>query len=106
MSGFRSDLDQLRQYAGRFDDLAGQAGKTARDARAAVESAGPCWGGDEIGAAFAGTHLPGTEQALDELDGLVSGLREMGVKLVETASDQQRTDSDNAGELGRIVGQG
>ncbi|MDA3647841.1 hypothetical protein LZ318_37420 [Saccharopolyspora indica] len=106
MSGFRSDLGQLGKHAGEFDDLAGQAQQIADTLRRAVESAGDCWGGDEIGASFAQAHCGRAEQALSDLGEMSSRLRGMGSKFAAAAATTQQVDADNAEELGRIAGRG
>lgn len=106
MSGFRSDLGQLGERASEFDDLAGQAQRIADTLSRAVESAGACWGGDEIGANFAQAHCGRAEQALSGLGEMSSRLRGMGSKFAAAASTTQQVDAGNAEELGRIAGRG
>ncbi|MER5393540.1 hypothetical protein [Saccharopolyspora sp. NPDC002686] len=106
MSGFRSDLGQLSKHAGEFEDLAGQAQKIADALRQAVESAGDCWGGDEIGASFAKAHCGPAEQALSDLGGMSERLRGMGSKFAAAADTTKQVDAANAEELRRIAGGG
>ena len=106
MTGFRSDPAQLAKHAGEFEGLAGQAQRIADTLRQAVESAGDCWGGDDIGASFARTHRPQADQALQDLGAVAGRLRDMGGKLGAAAATTQEADAGNAGELGRIAGRG
>ncbi|KAA5833699.1 hypothetical protein ABT337_32910 [Saccharopolyspora hirsuta] len=106
MSGFRSDLGRLSEHASEFDDLAGRAQQIADTLRQAVESAGACWGGDEIGANFARAHCGRADQALSDLGEMSSRLRGMGSKFAAAAATTQQVDADNAEELGRIAERG
>ncbi|MCI2424134.1 hypothetical protein MOQ72_42740 [Saccharopolyspora sp. K220] len=106
MSGFRSDLGRLGKHASEFDDLAAQAQRIVDDLRRAVEAAGECWGGDDIGANFARTHCGRADQALGDLNGMSAQLREMGAKFAATAATTQHADVGSADELGRIAGRG
>jgi uncharacterized protein YukE len=106
MSGFRSDLGQLSRHAGEFEVLAARAQRIADTLRQAVEAAGDCWGGDDIGANFARTHCGRADQALDELDTMAGRLRDMGAKFAATAATTKQVDTGNARELGRLAGRG
>lgn len=106
MNGFRVDSERLHAQAGEFGELAGQAQRIADDLRHAVESAGPCWGSDEIGQRFAGAHQRQAAQALDGLTALSGELKGMGTKFAETAATHQQVDQANAGGLERTAGQG
>ncbi|MBB5155117.1 WXG100 family type VII secretion target [Saccharopolyspora phatthalungensis] len=106
MSGFRSDLGQLSKHAGEFESLAGQAQRIADTLRRAVDAAGACWGGDDIGANFARAHCGRADQALDELGAISGRLRDMGAKFSETAETTRQADAGNADRLGRLAGRG
>ncbi|MEV6232138.1 hypothetical protein AB0L88_30195 [Saccharopolyspora shandongensis] len=106
MSGFRSDIGQLTKHAGDFDGLAGEARRIADTLRQALDAAGDCWGGDDIGENFARTHCDRADQALDGLGALSGQLGEMGAKFAATAATTERADTGGAEELGRLVGRG
>ncbi|MER7013896.1 hypothetical protein ABT324_20960 [Saccharopolyspora sp. NPDC000359] len=106
MGGFRNDLGRLDEHASEFDDLAGRAQQVAEALRRAVDSAGACWGGDEIGANFARAHCGRADQALSGLGEVSARLRGMGSKFAAVAATSQQVDADNAEELGRITERG
>ncbi|WP_223839940.1 WXG100 family type VII secretion target [Saccharopolyspora pogona] len=106
MSGFRSDLGQLTKHAGEFGGLAGQAQRIADTLREALDVAGDCWGGDEIGASFARTHCGRADQALDDLGAMSGRLRDMGEKFAATVATSGQADAGNADVLGRLAGRG
>ena len=106
MNGFRVDSERLHAQAGEFGELAGQARRIADDLRHAVESAGQCWGNDEIGQRFAESHQRQAAQALDGLAALSGEFNGMGTKFAETASTHQQVDQANADGLKRTAGQG
>lgn len=106
MGGFRSDVEQLAQRAGEFEDLAGQAQHIADTLRQAVDSAGACWGDDEFGTRFAAAHRPQADEALAAAGRLPGKLRELGEKFGATADTTRRTDEGNADVLRRLAGEG
>lgn len=106
MNGFRGDLDKLTSHAGELGDLAGEAKRIADDLRHAVESAGACWGNDEIGARFAQSHQKPAEDALAALHELPAHLTAMSTKFTETAATYRKVDQSHAGDLGRVPGLG
>lgn len=108
MNGFRSDVEQLAGKAGEFEDHAAHARRVAEDLRRAVESAGRCWGSDEIGRSFAATHQHRAEQALEALEALPGRLDEMGAKFAASAETYRRVEETNVEEFadGRITGRG
>ncbi|QUH04886.1 hypothetical protein HUO13_32590 [Saccharopolyspora erythraea] len=106
MSGFRGDLGRLGERAGEFGEHAAEAQRIADGLRHAVESAGECWGRDEVGASFAATHRERADRAVEEAGGLAGALRDLGSEFAGVAADYRRIDRDQAEELGRITGQG
>lgn len=109
MNGFRSDIPKLAEKAAEFDDLAGQAQRIADELHRAIDSAGRCWGSDEIGSRFASGHQKPAEQALQQVNDMHGKLAEMGVNFAETADTYRRVDTSNAEDLdvlARDLGQG
>lgn len=106
MGGFRYDTTRLTEHAGEFADHAAHARRIAAALRRAVESAGACWGDDEIGERFAAAHRGPAEEALAALEELPERLREVGDKFAATAETNRRTDLANAEELDRLAGRG
>jgi uncharacterized protein YukE len=106
MGGFRSDLASLSKHAGEFTDHAEDARRTATALRRAVESAGACWGEDEIGRRFAAAHRAPADAAMAAVEEIPGRLREMGDKLAATADATRDTDRANADDLGRLAGEG
>ncbi|GAA4834333.1 hypothetical protein [Saccharopolyspora rosea] len=106
MSGFHADIGRLAAKAGEFDEHAAKAQRIADALRAAVESAGDCWGHDEVGEGFARAHCPAARRAMDELGEIPGRLRGIGAKFAATARTHQQADAEGAGEIGRSAGQG
>ncbi|MFC7341449.1 hypothetical protein [Saccharopolyspora griseoalba] len=105
MSGFRSDLASLSGRADEFAEHAERARRAAADLRRAVESAGQCWGRDEIGQRFAAAHRAPAEETLAAVEEIPGRLREMGDKLAATADTARSADLANADEIGRLAGE-
>ncbi|GAA2339060.1 hypothetical protein GCM10009854_14370 [Saccharopolyspora halophila] len=106
MGGFRNDFTRLTEHAGEFADHASHARRIAATLREAVESAGACWGDDEIGERFSATHRGPAEAALAAVEELPERLREVGDEFAATAETSRRTDSANAAELDRLADRG
>ena len=62
--GFQADPATLARHAADFPGYADQVGAIHAQLRSALAAAGPCWGADQPGQSFAGTHVPPTNDTL------------------------------------------
>lgn len=93
-----ADVARLREKATEFDGFAERAGKIAGQLRDNLDTAGECWGSDEVGRSFAAAHQP-AGAVLDTLGSLGSRLGEMGTRLGDAASSFHSGDEQAAAEL-------
>lgn len=103
MGGFHSDLENLSARAGEFADHAERAKRVATSLRQVIESAGACWGEDEIGRRFAAAHHAPADAALASVEEIPGRLLEMGEGLAATADTTRAADLSNADQLGRLT---
>lgn len=97
--GFTADADRLAAQAEHFDGFVGRVGAIRRDLADALEAAGPCWGGDEVGQSFATTHAGAADDTLGRLGGLSDQLGSVGTRFTETAAAYRDLDSGAAETL-------
>jgi len=96
---FRSDHERLADCAGRFTQLAAQAGEIAAALRQVLDDTGECWGQDPAGRAFAAAHTAPATDALERLTGLADRLGEVGSRFAATARTYQQADQAGVAEL-------
>ncbi|RZS33865.1 hypothetical protein EV193_11015 [Herbihabitans rhizosphaerae] len=94
--GFQADGERIVSEAGEFGPLADRAATIHKELNAALESAGPCWGDDEVGRSFAAAHTASADTALGDLGGLAEKLGDVGSRY--TAAGHTYTDVEERGE--------
>ncbi|PPK69777.1 WXG100 family type VII secretion target [Actinokineospora auranticolor] len=102
MDRFTADTARLAERAGRFDGLAERVGAVHRDLADRLAAAGSCWGGDEIGQAFAATHVRAADATLAEVGALPAKLDDVGTRLRDTARAYADTETTNTRALGSV----
>lgn len=93
------DPEKLRASATRQRDIADRAMLLTAELKSAIESAGIAWGTDEPGKAFEKYYLPGSRQAVEALDRMVTALDTMSTGLTDSAASFEAEDID----MGRAV---
>ncbi|ONM50422.1 WXG100 family type VII secretion target [Nocardia donostiensis] len=101
MSTLRADIDAIRATQPGFQNVATQVAEVLTTLRTALEAEGECWGGDEIGAGFAGNYKPGAEKALKAVEILSNTLSAMATGANLTAGSLQSQDEAIAAALGK-----
>jgi uncharacterized protein YukE len=86
------DPDALRAAVPDLTDVADGLATTLSRLRGALAEAGPCWGHDEPGAAFASGYLAGGEQAERAFAELGDAIETIGGRLTEVADRSEATD--------------
>ncbi|WP_040834232.1 WXG100 family type VII secretion target [Nocardia brevicatena] len=93
------DPEKLRASATRQRDIADRAMLLTAELKSAIERAGIAWGTDEPGKAFEKYYLPGSRQAVEALDRMVTALDTMSTGLTDSAASFEAGDID----MGRVV---
>lgn len=97
--GFTADAQRLAAQAEHFDGFAGRVGAIHRDLADALDAAGPCWGGDDVGQSFAAAHTGAADDTLGRLSGMPDRLGSVGTRFTETAAAYRDLDSGAAQTL-------
>jgi WXG100 family type VII secretion target len=89
---FSVDPAALRAAAPELAEVATGLHGTLARLRGVLTDAGPCWGHDEAGAAFAHGYLPASDQAEQAFQRLAAVLEAFGADLVTVADRSAETD--------------
>ncbi|MFD3509567.1 type VII secretion target [Nocardia sp. NPDC058666] len=104
MSSVDVDPDGLRNTQPGFASVASTITTAARALAAVIAAEGECWGGDEVGAAFAKNYTPGVEPGQKAVTGLATTMTQLGENMVTIANAFQAQDTNHAGEIGQAAG--
>jgi uncharacterized protein YukE len=99
MNGFEADPERLAERADEFTELADSADDVVSELRAALDSLGRCWGNDEVGRSFAGTHVGSADDTLGRLGSLGGRLADMGTRFREMADTYRAADDSGARDV-------
>lgn len=103
MSSVKVDPDGLRNTQPAFASVASTITTAAQQLAAAISAEGECWGGDEIGAAFAQNYTPGVDPGQKAVTGLATTMTQLGENMVTVANAFQTQDTTRAGEIGQVA---
>ncbi|MFE9784164.1 WXG100 family type VII secretion target [Nocardia salmonicida] len=104
MSSVKVDPDGLRNTQPAFASVASTISTAAQQLAAVISAEGECWGGDEIGAAFAQNYTPGVDPGQKAVTGLATTMTQLGENMVTVANAFQTQDTTRAGEIGQVAG--
>lgn len=88
----RAETERLRRIAERFQDTAAHL----KDTAARYDG---CWGGDELGEAFAKNYVPNAEKTVGNVGTLGQNVATTADQIDKAVDALERTDKDNAGSL-------
>lgn len=101
MSTVNIDPEALRNTQPGFDAVASTITTAAQALAAVIAAEGQCWGGDEIGAAFAQNYTPGVDPGQKAVTGLATTMTQLGQNMVTIADTFRAQDTAQAGALGQ-----
>ncbi|MFD3704971.1 WXG100 family type VII secretion target [Nocardia sp. NPDC058658] len=104
MSSVNIDPEALRNTQPGFVAVASTITTAAQTLAAVIAAEGECWGGDEVGAAFAKNYTPGVDPGQKAVSGLASVMTQLGQNMVTVADTFQNQDTTQAGALGHAAG--
>ncbi|MFD3744481.1 WXG100 family type VII secretion target [Nocardia sp. NPDC058633] len=104
MSTLDVDPDGLRNTQPAFASVASTITTAAQQLAAVISAEGECWGGDEIGAAFAQNYTPGVDPGQKAVTGLATTMTQLGENMVTVANAFQAQDTTRAGEIDQVAG--
>ncbi|MCA2210146.1 MULTISPECIES: type VII secretion target [Nocardia] len=104
MSSLNVDPDGLRNTQPAFTSVASTITTAAQQLAAVIAAEGECWGGDEIGAAFAKNYTPGVEPGQQAITGLATVMTQLGTNMVTIADTFQNQDTGHAGQIAQAEG--
>ncbi|MFD4357274.1 WXG100 family type VII secretion target [Nocardia sp. NPDC058519] len=104
MSSIKADPDALRTTQSSFDSVASTLSAALTTLTAALAAEGECWGGDEIGQAFAGNYTPGVEQGKTSVGNLAKSMTQLGTNMVTVADKLVEQDTARAAQLKQSTG--
>lgn len=96
------DPDKLRASAARQRDIADRAMLLTAELKSTIENAGIAWGTDKPGKSFEKYYLPGSRQAVEALDLMVTALDAMSTGLADAATSFSVGDIG----MGKVVERG
>ncbi|MEV4207082.1 WXG100 family type VII secretion target [Nocardia salmonicida] len=103
MSSVKVDPDGLRNTQPAFASVASTITTAAQQLAAVISAEGECWGGDEIGAAFAQNYTPGVDPGQKAVTGLATTMTQLGENMVTVANAFQTQDTTRADEIGEVA---
>ncbi|MEV0075809.1 WXG100 family type VII secretion target [Nocardia neocaledoniensis] len=104
MTSVKVDPDGLRNTQPAFAAVASTITTAAQQLAAVIAAEGECWGGDEIGAAFAKNYTPGVEPGQKAVTGLATTMTQLGENMVTVANALQTQDTGHAGQITQVEG--
>ncbi|KAF0848202.1 WXG100 family type VII secretion target [Nocardia caishijiensis] len=104
MSALNVDPDGLRNTQPAFTSVAATITTAAEQLAAVIAAEGECWGGDEIGSAFAENYTPGVEPGQKAVTGLATTMTQLGTNMVTIADTFQTQDTGHAGQIAQAEG--
>ncbi|KAF0849215.1 hypothetical protein FNL39_101652 [Nocardia caishijiensis] len=94
----------MRSTRTSFDSVASTISSALTTLTAALAAEGECWGGDEIGQAFAQNYTPGVEQGKTSVGNLATTMTQLGTNMVTVADALDAQDTANAAQLNQVAG--
>ncbi len=105
MSGsYRVEPGPLRATARGFTAAGDHLQTAGRALGGALDSAGPCWGGDEAGAKFASGYVPAADNTRQAITAFADALREVDRQLNVVADTYESADQGWADGFGGGAG--
>ncbi len=104
MSSVNIDPEALRNTQPGFVAVASTITTAAQALAAVIAAEGECWGGDEIGAAFAKNYTPGVDPGQKAVTGLATTMTQLGENMVTVANTFVAQDTTRAGAIGQAAG--
>lgn len=83
---------KLRQVGSRFKDAVGKI-------KADAQRYDGCWGGDELGQAFAKNYVPNATQTLKDVDTVQSNVTTVADNVDQIVKELRKVDQDHANRL-------
>ncbi|MFE6920290.1 WXG100 family type VII secretion target [Nocardia sp. NPDC057663] len=99
MSSINADPAALRSTQPSFDAVASTITTAVDKLAAALAAEGECWGGDEIGQAFAQNYTPGVEKGKTSVGNLAKSMTQLGTNMVTIATKLSEQDTATAAQL-------
>ncbi|MFE1593265.1 type VII secretion target [Nocardia sp. NPDC058705] len=104
MSSVNVDPEALRNTQPGFVAVASTITTAAQALAAVIAAEGECWGGDEVGSAFAKNYTPGVDPGQKAVTGLATTMTQLGENMVTVANTFQNQDTTQAGAIGQAAG--